>query len=200
MTLKNLELEQNIKDYIQGKVENLEKYADFLQDESVTTYISVSMEGTEAKEDKYSIKATINAPHNVVIRARVSDIRPESAADALHDKLMRQVEKYKTRLLRVHEEGIDMGEIYALEEEDAQVDEAAFNEPKRPQITSRKRFSKLLPLTELEAIEYMELIDHNFYLFLNKETNRFSVVYKRQEENDYGVIEPLYDLNDIRLS
>lgn len=58
-----------------------------------------------------------------------------------------------------------------------------------PQITKRKQFSSVAPMTEQEAIERMELIGHTFFLFFNAQTNRSSVVYKR-EDGHYGLIEP----------
>ncbi|MBQ5837780.1 MAG: sigma 54 modulation/S30EA ribosomal C-terminal domain-containing protein, partial [Clostridia bacterium] len=41
-----------------------------------------------------------------------------------------------------------------------------------------------------EAILQMNLLQHNFYMFLNSETGRYNVVYKR-DDNQYGVIEPI---------
>lgn len=58
-----------------------------------------------------------------------------------------------------------------------------------PQITKRKRFSSVTPMTEQEAIERMELIGHTFFLFANTQTGRSSVVYKR-DDGHYGLIEP----------
>lgn len=59
----------------------------------------------------------------------------------------------------------------------------------RPQITKRKQFSSVTPMTEQEAIERMELIGHTFFLFFNAQSDRWSVVYKR-EDGHYGLIEP----------
>ena len=46
------------------------------------------------------------------------------------------------------------------------------------------------PITVQEAIMEMNMLGHVFYTFLNKETNKVSTVYKR-DDGDYGMIEPL---------
>jgi putative sigma-54 modulation protein len=52
-----------------------------------------------------------------------------------------------------------------------------------------KRF-EMHAMTVEEAILQMNLLQHNFYMFLNSETGRYNVVYKR-DDNQYGVIEPI---------
>ena len=42
-----------------------------------------------------------------------------------------------------------------------------------------------------EAVLQMELLQHNFFVFLNPETDSVSVVYKRQD-NNYGVLDTTY--------
>ena len=44
------------------------------------------------------------------------------------------------------------------------------------------------PMSEEEAILQMELLEHQFYIFKDAETNNIAVVYKRNEGN-YGIIE-----------
>jgi putative sigma-54 modulation protein len=41
---------------------------------------------------------------------------------------------------------------------------------------------------EEEAIEQMELLGHGFYAFINSETNKFNVVYRR-EDGSYGLLD-----------
>jgi putative sigma-54 modulation protein len=42
---------------------------------------------------------------------------------------------------------------------------------------------------EDEAIEQIELLGHDFFAFLNADTYLFSILYKRQGEEGYGLIE-----------
>ena len=52
----------------------------------------------------------------------------------------------------------------------------------------RRKQLEMKPMDEEEAILQMELIDHDFYLFKNIETDKMAVIYKRKH-NDYGIIE-----------
>ncbi len=56
------------------------------------------------------------------------------------------------------------------------------------QIVRTKKFA-VKPMDPEEACVQMELLGHNFYVFLNSETDQVNVVYKRKG-NTYGLIEP----------
>jgi|GEM_PF-799031 len=59
-------------------------------------------------------------------------------------------------------------------------------------VIKRKTF-KIEPLSEEEAIENMNKLGHNFYVFLNADTDTICMVYKRKN-NGYGIIETIYDI------
>jgi ribosomal subunit interface protein len=59
-------------------------------------------------------------------------------------------------------------------------------EPDSPVVIRRKVFEPHLASTE-EAVDFMEVVGHDFYLFIDKETSLPSVVYRRKGWN-YGVI------------
>jgi len=58
---------------------------------------------------------------------------------------------------------------------------------KKKKIVKRKTV-EVKPMSEDEAILQMELLEHQFYIFKDAETNKVAVVYKRKEGN-YGIIE-----------
>ena len=58
-----------------------------------------------------------------------------------------------------------------------------------PQEVVRRKEIDVLAMSESEAIEQMELLGHVFYMFLNENTNKINVLYKRDEGN-YGVLIP----------
>ena len=58
---------------------------------------------------------------------------------------------------------------------------------KEEKIVKRKKV-EVKPMSEEEAILQMELLEHQFYIFKDAETNKVAVVYKRKE-GDYGIIE-----------
>lgn len=67
----------------------------------------------------------------------------------------------------------------------APVDEEA--EPDWSPVVIRKKVFAAVPMTVDDALYYMELVGHDFYLFIDAETHRPSVVYRRKGW-DYGVI------------
>jgi putative sigma-54 modulation protein len=62
-------------------------------------------------------------------------------------------------------------------------------EPELPEIARVKRFP-VAPLIPEEAAEQMEMLGHNFFLFLNPASNRVNLIYRRQN-GSYGLIEPV---------
>ncbi|MGN0992678.1 MAG: ribosome hibernation-promoting factor, HPF/YfiA family, partial [Bacilli bacterium] len=96
--------------------------------------------------------------------------------DTSVDKLERQIIKNKTRLANKRNKGkIDLILDFEPEEENTS------------RIIKRKQI-ELKPMDEEEAIIQMELLNHDFYMFKNIETDKISVVYKRKH-GDYGIIE-----------
>ena len=59
------------------------------------------------------------------------------------------------------------------------------------EIVKKKRFA-LMPMSVEEAAMQMELLGHNFFVFLNEKSNLVSVVYSRDDEGKYGVLETTY--------
>jgi len=56
----------------------------------------------------------------------------------------------------------------------------------------RRKVVRVTPMTEEEAIEQMELLGHDFFVFLNKENHEISVAYLREDGN-YGILQPQLD-------
>ena len=100
--------------------------------------------------------------------------------DIVADKLSSQMSKYKGKMLRKNKSN----ESVRFE----MIPETA--EPEEGKVVKTKRF-ELTPMTVDEAILQMELLQHNFFVFLNVETDSVSVVYKRQDK-DYGVLNTVY--------
>ena len=72
--------------------------------------------------------------------------------------------------------------------ENIEHEEPEVKEEQGPQIVRVKRFG-LKPMSPEEAVLQMDLLGHNFFVFLDGETNDVQVVYKRKDGN-YGLIEP----------
>lgn len=113
-----------------------------------------------------------------------------TALDEGVDNLERQFRKHKTRLeKRIHDYAflVESMKNQALENTE---DELPMEMEDDIQIVRRKHFD-LAPMDAEEACLQMEMLGHAFLLFLNGDTGKVALVYKRRDGN-YGLIEPDY--------
>ena len=103
------------------------------------------------------------------------------ALDKVVDILGRQIRKNKTKL----EKKIKSGSIDDFVSLSPEINEAEDDDYK---IVPKKQII-IKPITVDEAILEMNMVNHNFFMFKNADTNEISVVYKR-ENGDYGLLEP----------
>ncbi|MFC1655922.1 ribosome hibernation-promoting factor, HPF/YfiA family [Patescibacteria group bacterium] len=178
---QSVSLGDNQKEYINEKVTNLKKYEQRVADEA--TMIRVDVEYTKSKSDGQSIatQITMYVP-NAVIRAEVKGSTVEETADLAVEKLKKQIERYKTKKHRR-----DRGGQW-IPESTLESVQGGMTEEEIEKVVKRKKYADLEPMREDEAVEQMELLSHDFYAFVNEDTDLFSVVYRRQD-GDYGLIE-----------
>lgn len=179
-----LNLSERQKDYVESKIQRLKKYANRIADESSLAKVELKEQRLRTSGRVILCEVTMNVPR-AVIRAEVQASKLEEAIDIAVEKLKKQIDRYKGRLLRRR----DKKGLYVPSMEMPELPDFSQDFPDVPKIVKRKEFSRITPMHEEEAIERMELIGHNFFLFLNRETGRYSVVYRRKE-GTYGLIEP----------
>ncbi len=156
-----------IKSYVNEKIGRLDRY--FENPVEMKAYVVIRVRNKDE-----IIEVTVPSS-KFTLRAEVSDNDLYAAIDKVSDKLERQIRKNKTRLRK------QFKEVLKFEMENEEVEENDSIVVKRKQV-------ELRPMSEEEAILQMELVDHNFYLFKNSETDKISVLYKRSDDS-YGIIE-----------
>ncbi|MCX6346580.1 MAG: ribosome-associated translation inhibitor RaiA [Actinobacteria bacterium] len=172
---RNVELNDEIKEYVEKKIKaRVEKF----DDKIIKIEIEFSLEKNPSINLNNKIVVTIFTPR-AVIRATDYGVDFFEAIDRVNNKIERQVKKYKNKIIqkvrKVPEVKID-GEELEENLEDLKT------------IVKTKKF-EIKPMTPDEASLQMELIGHAFYVFVNAETGKTAVLYKRKDEN-YGLIEP----------
>ncbi|MGB9777403.1 MAG: ribosome hibernation-promoting factor, HPF/YfiA family [Anaerolineae bacterium] len=170
---RNMELTPRLQEYVEKKVGKLSRYLPNITD----VRVDLSVENTRSSAERQVAQLTIRTPR-VMLRAeeRASDMF--TAIDAALDKMRRQITRYKTR--RQDRWQRAEGE----EEEWEETSEEAIS----GKVVRVKRF-EMFPMTPEEAIEQMELLGHQFFVFLNAEEGGINVVYRRRD-GDYGLIVP----------
>lgn len=165
---KNIDNSKSINDYIEEKLNKLNKYFEF-PDEIEATVI------TKLDGKKQRIEVTIPTPH-FTLRNEVSENDLYAAIDLISDKLERQIRKNKDKINKKINRKYIREFQYDLEEE--------YDDEK--DIVKYKTL-ELKPIDEEEAIIQMNMLGHSFFVFKSIENNETCVLYKRKDGN-YGVI------------
>lgn len=157
-----------IKTYILEKVGRLEKYFDA---SDITAHVLCKVDGIDQ-----TVEVTIPAK-KMILRAEVTSKDLYDAIDSVSDKLERQIRKNKTRMKKKNTKD-NLVEFNLDFESDIDTEK---------KIVKRKNLD-MKPMSEEEAILQMELIDHDFFVFKNVDTDDITILYKRKDGN-YGLIE-----------
>jgi len=179
---EKIELSDSQKDYIINKLEVLKKYSEKISDETVMIKVNIERNEQFHQDRKVIIKVTMTAP-GASFRVEVSAITPEEGIDMVHDKLQRQIERYKAKHMSV--EKVSAADLASMLESG----QSKVEEGRDLRITSRKLFTDLIPMTETEAIDNMKMLGHTFFLFVNTKTDRYNLLYVRNGNQGYGLIE-----------
>ena len=172
---KNIEVTDGIKQAVESKLSRMDKY--FVINEDVTCRVVVRSYKVGAK-----VEVTIFTP-NMDFRAEVTNSDLYAGVDLAIDKLEGQMRKLKTRMDRSRGGKLSLGKALALEEiEDLPVEDDEEDE------VVRTKSKDLDPMTVEEAIARMEAIGHPFFLYLDEEDDKISVVYQR-EDGGYGIFQ-----------
>ncbi len=153
------------KEYAQKKLAKLEN---LLPDqEHVTARVVCKVYKTFHK-----VEVTIPTK-NIILRAEVQEADIYAAIDGAIDKLTTQIRRYNDRIKsKLGRKGIRSYQEGSLKDE---------------RIVRDKNLD-LEPMTSEEAIDQMESLGHDFFIYLDKETKKTNVVYLRDDGN-YAVIE-----------
>ena len=172
---KNMVVSDSLKERTEKKLSKLDK---FLHDDAVATVTFSTIKTQNIIEVTIPIKKR-------VLRAEVSEDDMFNSIDRFVDILEKQLRRYKTRLRdKSRREPKYKDELLSFAVDDATLD----TEGNITQIEKTKKFT-LKPMETEEAIMEMELLDHDFFVFLNGASGEVNVIYRRKN-GSYGLIEP----------
>lgn len=164
---KNIEVTDALKNHVEKKIGKISKYFD----ENTEAQVNLSV-----VKDTHVVEAMLLLNGGMLIRAEEKSPDMYASIDMVVEKLERQIRKYKTRINRKARQIGPVGE------------EEKNWEDEEPKIVKTKRFP-IKPMLPDEAVLQMNLLEHDFYVFINAETNEANVVYRRKDGN-FGLIEP----------
>lgn len=190
VTGRNIELTPALKEYLLDKLRRAQKHFDHPLE--VMALLSVAKNPSIPNSQTAEVTLKVNG---TTIRGEESTENMYASIDLVADKIERQLRKYKTRYwsqkdLKRLKNGHDDGAVSVATEEDTDVavNRALTTDEIRPKIVRSKRFP-LKPMMPEEAAAHMDLLGHDFFMFINSESGHVNTVYHRRDGN-YGLIEP----------
>jgi putative sigma-54 modulation protein len=182
---RNVSVSERVEEYVEKKIGKLERYLPIIDE----ARMELSQEETRSAQHRMIAQLTVRS-RGKVLRAEERDQDLFAAIDLVAEKMQRQITRFKDRLygrgqvrgaqtLRVPEAAEPMSEVEAVTEAEA--------EPVGS-IVRTKTFP-VTPMNPEEAIEQMELLGHDFFVFYNSEVDGINVLYRRRT-GDYGLLQP----------
>lgn len=173
ITGKNMDVLPTVRQYIDRKLGKLNRHLPNIME----TKIEVAEEKTKSPEQRFVVQVTINS-NGTLLRGEDRGEDVFTAIDRVTAIMDRQIERFKGR--RYSKKGnlsprTELAEATAIQPS--------------TRVTRVKRFV-IEPMSVDEGIDQMELLGHQFFLFLNVDTSELNLVYRRKD-GDYGVIEPV---------
>lgn len=167
---KNMEVTPALDEYINKRLKKLNKF--FAPDTEVQVVLSIT-------RDNHVVEVTVLFD-NLILRGEEATGDMYLSIDMVVDKLEKQVVKYKTKInRRLRQKGIRLVNDKLPRAEDENDD---------LKIVKTKRFM-LKPMPVEEAILQMNLLGHDFFVFVNADEEHINVLYRRKDGN-YGLIDP----------
>ena len=174
---RNLELADNLKEYVTTKASKLDRYLNEIQHVRVDiNYVK----SARSVKDRNVAQITARG-HKALLRVEERSDDITAAFDTAIDKMQRQLDHFKGKHFRGRGDGRSAADVIEAPTE---------TEDEKAQVVARHKTFDLIPMNEAEALEQMKLLGHdNFFIFFNIDTNSINVLYHRRD-GTYGLIEP----------
>ena len=174
ITGKKIDLTPTVRQFIERKLGKLSRHLP-----NITEYkVEISEEKTKSPQQHFVVQVTLDS-NGTLLRGveRGKDLL--TTINKVAAVMNRQIEHYKGKL---YEKG--RGSSFARSEFDEEGEAA---QPPR-NVVKVKRFA-VKPMSVAEAVDQMELLGHDFFLFFNADSEELNLLYRRRDGN-YGLIEP----------
>ena len=174
---KNLDVPDAVRQYAERKMRRLER----LLDDRTDAILEISVEHHKSADDSRIAEVTL-VIDGQTLRGRADAITYEAAIDDVVDKVERRAvdhrEKPRVRARGSEEKGIL-----------SRIADGTADGGRERRVVKSKRFA-IQPMFEEDAIAEMESLGHAFFVFVNAESERVNVLYRRRD-GDFGLIEPI---------
>jgi len=173
---RNIEVTSRLQEYVEKKIGKLDRYLPTIDE----AHMELAVEKTRSAQDRQVAQLTVRS-RGAILRAEERNHDLYTAIDSVLDKMYRRIGRYKGKHHNRSRLGAEEIGGEALPAE-AKPEETA------GRIVRTKKFG-VVSINPEEAIEQMELLGHDFYVFFNAEAGAINVLYRRKDGN-YGLIQP----------
>jgi putative sigma-54 modulation protein len=180
---KNIEVTDAIREYVHQKIEKAANHYQNLTTE-IDVHLSVARNPRISTSQNAEVTIFVNGS---VIRAEESSENLYASIDLVADKIARQLRKYKEK--RQDKSYPRLKDEVEAPDSNIIAPPTTDRQPELPSEVVRYKYFAMPPMAVKDALEQLELVDHDFYVFHNSETGAINVIYERNH-GGYGLIQP----------
>jgi len=192
---ENLRLTDELEAYVQDKLSKLERYMPNIE----SVHVELEIKNSSRGPDTAVAQITVRHDRGAILRTEEKLDKQDynsikTALNGAQDKMLRRIKRFKGkgRSKRLRERYAMSPEEFKIaeplpNESPAEVDTA--EEATLESLIVRRKVVGITAMYEEEAIEQMELLGHNFFVFYNPEKQVMNIIYRRGTEG-YGILEP----------
>ena len=181
---RNMEIDDQIRRHVEAKLGQLSRHLPGLS----RVAVELSSEPTRAQSDRFVAEVTLDVS-GAILRAEQRASNHQAAINSAAEVLNRRIERYKSQTYRSerarHNVSLGTQQAEAATQYEDVTRELVLTEGSLVRV---KRFA-MEPMTVDQAAFQMQLLGHQFYVFLNKESGSQNVLYQR-DDGDFGLIQP----------
>lgn len=177
ITGRKMPITDALRSYAEEKISNSMKVMDI---SPLTAEVVLQVEKNPANPTPATCEVTMRARGHI-IRVEEREENMYAAIDVAAAKALRQLRKYKTRV-------IDKKITQAPAEKATELDlDALMGELAADDEVVRVKELVLEPMTEEEALIQIDLLGHDFFAFIDRDSNAVNILYRR-EHGGYGLL------------
>ena len=173
---KNIEVPERVRRYAERKLTRIER----LLDDRSDAIVELAVEQHRSAADSHLVDVTL-VIDGATLRGHAAGASFQAGLDEALDKVERRAVDHKEKP-RVRARPIEEKQLLR------RIADGTAEPLRERRIVKTKRFA-IEPMFEEDAVSEMEELGHSFFLFVNAETERLAVLYRR-DDGDYGLIEP----------
>ena len=187
---RNIEITRSMKEHVAAKLGLLDRHLPSIG----RAEVEMASESTRSHQDRVVVQVSLTVGGDL-LRAQRRAGTARAAVNSAVEALDRQVNRWKAQTYRSERQSRNAPDAdtvvqEAMPPETGIADDVAELGPSGD-LVRIKRFD-MEPMTVEAAALQMQYLDHSFYMFLDSETNRYSVLYRRADAN-FGLIQPAVD-------